>query len=255
MSSARFKNLIASARPRAPRVGQVVSVTLADSVCTVLINEGEVPAFLTDQVWSYVEVGAVVTILPVGDTYQVIGTQGSSAGAGGLLLGPELLPNGGFEYGPAGGWPDHWDGFTSTGPVVIARDTTPGESVSGDARLLMTMSPTTGPVDARAVVQSVSVDAGSTYQNSVWLKASSMTSNLQVKLIAASWKASDFSGTLTIVTIATVSLPGAAYQLVTGPITIPAGHDRANVLLEATADAGANLTVSWDEASLRQRIN
>jgi hypothetical protein len=227
----------------------------------VLVNEGEVPAYLTDNVWNTVAVGAVVTLLPVGDTYEVISTRSGTTGGGGLILGPELLPNPSFEYGTgtdALGWGAYpWVG----GDWDVARDTTVGESVSGEARLVTTLSPGTDVPLARTYnLAAVRLDAGIDYQCSTWMKApashTSLVAELWVYTAPLESDASPFGTGSTLHTIAAVMNPGAAYQLMTGSFTVPAGHKYARVYLSAVADATipAPVSVSWDVASLRQRI-
>lgn len=254
-----YRQLAAKGSGRA-RVGTVTSVTLADSVCTVLVNEGEVPAYLTDHVWNSVAVGAVVTLLPVGDTYEVISTRTGTTGGGGLILGPELLPNPSFEFGDtdALGWGAYpW----VVGDWKVERDTTVGESVSGEARLLTTLGPGTDAPLARAWNGSaVRLDAGVAYQCSAWMKAPTSHASLLTELWAITApleiNAGPFGVGLTQHTIATVTNPGGAYQLLTGSFTVPAGHHYARVYMSASADATipAPVSVSWDVVSLRQRI-
>jgi hypothetical protein len=225
----------------------------------VLVNEGEVPAYLTDNVWNTVAVGAVVTLLPVGDTYEVLSTRTGTTGGGGLILGPELLPNGGFEYGDtdALGWVAYpW----VSGDWNVKRDTTVGESVAGDARLLTTLTAGTDAPGARAWNSAaVRVDPGVAYQCSVWMKAPTSDASLVTELLVYTDPGSDpqpFGVASTLHVVATVTNPGAAYQLMTGSVTVPAGHHYARVFPSAAAAATipAPVLVSWDVASLRQRI-
>ncbi len=142
----------------------------------------------------------------------------------------------------------------------VSRDTTPGEAVSGSARMLVTLSPGDDPPYARVWnVAAVRVDSLATYQLSAWVKASALDPLLTVQLtfVTAAESADahvlDPQGTEQFG--GTVVSPGAAYQLLTASFTVPAGHDWARVYLRATStDPATNLTVSWDEASLKQRI-
>lgn len=246
-------------------MGRVTSVTLADSLCTVLVNEGEVPAFLTDQVWSFVEVGAVVTILPVGDTFQVIATQGSSAGAGGTRLGPELLPNNGFEYGPSGLWglPTNWSiewDYTTGEPEPAHWDNTVGGAAAGTGFARVDIVAGTWTHGMTVLPENpVAVDPGVTYTASAWLKASNNTSGLVMRLktytadtAANCW---EFGTGRVSTDLAVITNPGAAYQFVTGNVTVPAGHHFARTVLRTEAPNGAVVVASWDEPSLRQRIH
>lgn len=252
-------------RPRQPSVGVVISVG-SDSSAMVLVGGAEVPAFITDQVFDrfytigggITGIGAVVTVLPVGDTYEIIATRTGTTGGGGLILGPELLPNNGFEYGSVGAEPDHWSSFWTNGPAVTTWDTTAGQALSGTGRALVTLTPTTDPVDTRVGSEPVVVDPGTIYLAAAWVKATSSGSSLVTKLdLYTAPNAIDtqpFGTGLVVQTAVTVSAPGAAYQYASGPVTVPAGHNYARLYLVTTAVAGANLAVSWDEASLRQRI-
>lgn len=247
---------------RPPRIGVVTSVSLADSSCMVLISEGEYPAYLTDQVWNSVAVGAVVTLLPVGDTYEVISTRTGTTGGGGLILGPELIPNGGFEFGSgasATGWSRYpW----ALGEYETARDLTVGEMVSGVARMLVTLKPdaTVDPDVNVWTSQAIRVDPGVAYQGSVWIKATaieaSLTATLRVITAPTASGAQYFGAGATSVDLAVVSAPGAAYQLLTGSVTVPTGHQYARVFTRSLADnaIAAPIAVSWDVVSLRQRI-
>lgn len=255
-----YRAMLGRRPTRGARIGVVVSVALAEMQCTVLLGGGEVAADLTDQVIDLVSVGAVVTVLPVGDTYEVISTRSGTGGGGGLTLGPELLPNPSFEYGvdmPTGwgAWP--W----VTGDWSAGRDTTPGEAVSGDAHFRATL---TGGADDPAVrlwnSDAVMIDEATNYQLSAWVKAPAGDASLVVDLILITAPlapdASPFGTGSTPATAATVAAPGGAYQLLTGSVTVPAGHAYGRAYLSAYADASiaAPVVVAWDLASLRQRI-
>ena len=122
----------------------------------------------------------------------------------------------------------------------------------------------TGGDDAPAVQawnrDAALLDPGTTYQGSVWVKAAAGDASLTVTLSAVTAPtaagAAPFGAGATWHTIATVTNPGGAYQLLTGFFTTPAGHGFGRVHLRAAADAAiaAPVVVAWDVASLRQRI-
>lgn len=245
--------VLTSDRRRGPRTGQVISVS--DGIALVNVAGGEVPAFVTDQTGAVV-VGNLVTITPLGETYELTSIRSGGTPAG-LVLGPNLLPNPGFEYGPAGAPPDHWTQYV-TRPAALTWDNTAGQALAGSARALVTMTPDVAPVDHTTASRPVMVDDGIDYQGSVWLKAagSATTWACVLKVLtaptAATCEPSDPSATTH--TLATVTSPGAAYQLALGPVTVPAGHGYARLLLQTTAATGAAMTVSWDEAALQQKV-
>ena len=255
-----YRAMLAARPPRPPRIAVVTAVALADMQCTVLIGGGEVVADLTDQVIDFIGVGVVVTLLPVGDTYEVISTRSGSSGGGGLTLGPELLPNPSFEYGDDfptswGAWPwvsGNWD---------AARDTSPGEAVNGDAHARVTLTAgDDAPIAQVWNLGAVMVDEGTSYQCSAWIKAVAGDASLEVTLYAMTAPNAEDAGPFgmdsTMHTVATVTAPGGAYQLLTGTVAVPAGHGFARVYLRATADAAiaAPVVVAWDLPSFRQRI-
>lgn len=256
---------IGANRPKGARIGAVISVT-TDSYAMVNVGGAEVPAYITDQVFNVFYpggigggvggIGAVVTVLPVGETWEIISTRTGSTGGGSALYGPELIPNNGFEFG--GTFPDNWDAFWTNGPATTTRDTTPGEPLAGSARALVTLVPTTDPVHSIFLSAAVAVDEGSTYLAAAHPKATASGSGLTVYvgIITApdAANAGPFGVGATAQTAATVVGPGAAYQYAFGTLTVPAGHHYARLTLTTDANAGASLAVSWDEASLRQRI-
>lgn len=254
-------------RPRVPRIGIVSSVS-TDGFALVSVGGAEIPAYITDQVFDVFYtigggvsgIGAVVTVLPVGtgDTWEIISTRTGSSGGGGVTYGPELAPNNGFEFGTAGGMPDHWSSFWTNGPAVTTWDTTGGEAEAGSGRALVTLTPTTDAVDTRMMTEPFLVDDGSVYAAAAWVKATSSGSSLVCKIdvytAPTAAGAQPFGTGGTAQTAVTVTAPGAAYQYASGTITIPTGDRYARLFLVTTAVAGANLAVSWDEASFRQRI-
>jgi hypothetical protein len=244
-------------QPGGARIGTVVTLSLADSVCTVLVGNGEIPAYLNDQTYNLVAVGTVVTVLPLGGTYEVISTHGGTGGSVGTVYGPELLANNGFEYGTD--TPDHWSWWPWVGGnYTAARDTTAGEAVSGSARMLVTLSPGTDAPSVNVWSEAVRVDAGATYQLAVWAKASVSEPSLVVDtylVVGDTPENTQLFTSGTGLTGATVSAPGGAYQLLTGSILVPSGVSYGRVFLRATAGATtAPVSISWDEASLKQRI-
>ena len=255
-----YRAMLAAKPARPPRVGVVSSVAVGDMRCTVLVGGGEVVADLTDQVIDFIGVGVVVTLLPVGETYEVISTRSGSSGGGGPTLGPELLPNPSFEYGDD--FPTSWSAWPwVAGNWDATRDTSPGEAVNGDAHARVTLA--AGDDDPAAQVwntAAVLLDEGTAYQCSVWVKAvagdASLGVSLSVITAPTAVGAQPFGTDSTTHAVATVTAPGGAYQLLTGTVTTPAGHGFAQVHLGATADAAiaAPVVVAWDLPSLRQRI-
>ena len=253
-------DMLLANRNHEPVTGVVSSMSTTNAQCTVVVGGGgEVVANLWDHTAATAAVGVTVLLLRMGDTYAVIATRGGTGGTG-ASYGPELLPNNSFEYGteqPTGWFTWPW----VLGDWTGVRDTTPGEAVNGDARFLVTLKPgDAAPLVRVWTEKAVSVDPGVTYTVSAWVKAPAGDASLSVD--AALYTAPTDSGAnpfgtgLSIATVATVVNPGAAYQALTGPVTIPAGHKFARLYLSALADATipAPVTVSWDLPSLRQRI-
>ena len=105
------------------RLGTISS--LSGATATVSLGGGSILAYLSDQVLSEAAVGVVVIIAPVGSTWAVVSTL---TGGGGTapILGPELVPNGGFEFA-SGSVPDHWGWWPWVhGTYAINQDTTGG---------------------------------------------------------------------------------------------------------------------------------
>ncbi|TPG12559.1 hypothetical protein EAH86_19840 [Pedococcus bigeumensis] len=231
-------------------------ISVSDGIALVNANGGEVPAFVTDHT-GLVAVGNIVTISPLGETYELTSIRSGGTPAG-LVLGSNLLPNPGFEYGPAGAPPDNWTEYTTTANAVLVWDNTAGESLAGSARALVTMTPDVVPVDHTTASRPVMVDDGIDYQGSVWLKAvgtaTAWACVLKVLTAPDAAKCEPGDPAATETTLATVTSPGGAYQLALGPITVPATHGYARLLLQTTADAGAVMVVSWDEAALQQKV-
>ena len=250
-------DVVLANRTRDARIGVVSALDLPNMTATVVLGGSEVMAYLTDHVLNTIAVGSQVTLRSIGETYEVTATHTGVTGSGGVILGAELLPNGGFEYG--GAMADHWSVWPwVVGDYTYARDTTPGESVSGSARMLVGLNPGTDAPQVNVWSEAVRVDPGAQYQAAVWVKASALSASLVTDVYVIAGDSPDNTQPLssgTSLTGASVTSPGSAYQLLPGTITIPAGLTYARVFLRAQQGATeAAVAVSWDEASLRQRI-
>ena len=249
--------LLAKSGGARPRVGIVTSVDAP--VAMVSIMGGEVPAYITDHVLETVAVGVVVTILPVGDTYEVVSTRTGSAGGGSEVLGPELLPNPDFSFGIPGTVPTNWDTFWTFGPANTIWDDTPGETLSSPGRALVTLVADTAAVTTNLMSTDFAVDEGVTYRTRAWVKASTIlptvTATLYAMTAPATGDAMPFGAGAAPTTGAPVSGPGSAWQTLTEVFTVPTGHTHARLYLKVDGGIGDTLDVSWDSASFRQRIS
>ena len=63
--------------------------------------------------------------------------------------------------------------------------------------------------------------------------------------------AGPFTGS-TMIDIATVTDPGAAWQEMASPITVPSTHQWLRMFLNVDAPAGSTQTVWWDDATVKQ---
>lgn len=250
--------------------GGVLNGTVAETFpseyrCRVALGGTIIDAYYGDQIVDWMDVGASVLLIPVGDTYMVVATRGGAGGGGvGASYGPELLANPSFEYGPGGAWngPTSWTiewNFSTGEPLPYVWDTSPGDALEGSASVSAAL--VAGDwTHAMNVIPAapVTVDPGSTYRASVWVKADDNTQDLTVSLRTYTASKAANVGALgvgvDIVTHATVLNPGAAYQLLTGSFTVPSGHKFARVSLRTSAPTGAAVVAHWDSASLRQQI-
>jgi hypothetical protein len=242
-------------RRREARIGTVVEVGTG-GVATVDVDGGIFTAQLANHT-ATVSAGALVALLPLGDSWLVIASL-SDGGAVGPVLGSNLVPNPGYEFGAPGSPPSNWSSYWTWGPAETTWDDTPGVSHSGNGATRVTLTPTADIPDANVSSPPVALDPGTNYRFSAWLRASSATSNLQMSLKA--WSAPlaadavpGGTGEASVV-LATVTLPGAVWQEVYGTFTLPAGHHFASMFLKTIADAGADLTAWWDDAAIRQII-
>lgn len=246
---------------RGPAMAQVVTVTPADGRCTVLLADGEVDARLADHLLlpgptASVAPGNVVALLPIGDTYLVIASVGSTGGSGGTApsLGTNLLPNPGFEFG--GDQPSSWSWLWG-GTSDAARDSTAGQSLAGTARLVQRLAEGSATFVSSFTADAMLVDPGTTYRFGAWVKASEVAASLACELrvyTGATASAAIAFGGGSVAVVATVTSPGSAYQQIVGDVTIPAGHSFARAYLRSDANHPTPLTVSWDEAAFQQRI-
>lgn len=239
--------------------GTIVSVSTSDSSCTVNLRGTEVKAYYGDQISAWIDVGLSVTLVPVDDTLEVISTRGGSGGVG-ATYGPELLANPSFEYGTTGA--DGWAVYPwVNGTYATVRDTSPGQALDGSARLLVTLSP--GPDNPSVNVWNTSaviVDPGATYRVSAQVQAPDGDPSLTVSVLAITGAtdagAQIFGPGASPTTVGSIANPGGAYQPISGPVTIPAGHGFMRVFLrsDALGAMSSDVTVSWDSVSLRQQI-
>lgn len=257
---------VAAAKGRPALVGLVTAVNNSDSdnrSCSVYADGGEFPAHRAAHTMD-VQVGEAVTLIPVGSTYLVAAIHRHTVGSGGPLLGPELLPNPDFEYGTVGdgnerGRPDGWTVFWNwnTGePNPL--DLLDGGALNGTRRAVIKAAPGDWSHDASFYPsQPMPVDAGESYRASVWVKADAVVANnhrIKITAITAPTPegAAIFTTTGSYTDMGSLTSPGGAYQLLTGTVLIPSGHNYFRFWLTNRADPGSDLQVSLDTASFRQ---
>ena len=101
----------------------------------------------------------------------------------------------------------------------------------------------------------VQVDAGVTYKASAWIRRSTGVAKASLITITGDTPANTelFSGG-TSTTLATVTNPGSAWQLLEGQVLVPAGHDLMRVYVYFEGAIGATTTAWADDVALQQKL-
>lgn len=238
------------------RPGRVVELT-GDGYYLVEVGGGIVPAYLSDQsTAASVGLDSMVTLLPMLGGFEIVSVRTGPSGGGGVVLGPELVANGGFESGVPGSQPDGWFPFWvfEGGTVEVSTDA----PLLGSQCALVAMRPETDDV-IRVSRNPTRIDAATTYRMSAYCSARIASGTgvvAAIELLTGDSEANcDYlqPGSASPV-VASLNTPGEAWPLLTGDVTVPTGHTWFRPVLRLTADPNANLTIRWDQVSLRQRL-
>lgn len=237
------------------RIGTVVAVSDAEGL-DVTVGGGVITGLQYLDSYSAPGVGDVVALLYSAGQYFVMGKFGTT----GLNLGPNLLPNAGFELGTPGATPSSWNDFWSTNNTLRALrvDDEALAHSSGASAQFESGELTTGQQIRLSMTDAITVTPGSTYRVGAWFRGSVADSNLTVAVnvhtAATSDGAQPFGEGVTSTDVAT-STPGTGWAEVAGTRTIPAGHGFLRVFLAVTAaGAPAAQFVYADDVSLRKQI-
>ncbi|CAN7197047.1 hypothetical protein [Knoellia sp. LjRoot47] len=243
------------------RPGRVVELG-ADGFYIVEVGGGQVPAYLSDRATTAsLEIGSVVTLLPMLGGFEIVSTRTGPDESGGMIFGPELLSNPGFEAGIPGEWPNQWQpawDFRTGEPDPL--DVSTDSPLSGTQVARVTSPP--GIWQHNTVVlrtQAARVDAGATYRVSAFVSAkptgaTDLKVDIEVLTAATQDDAAYFNPAATFHLLAQVLAPGEAWPLLFADFVIPTGHQWCRVGLRSEAAAGSTVDVRWDSASLKQRL-
>jgi hypothetical protein len=243
---------------RTPRrsVGRVTA--LADDVdersCTVDVGGGSITAYWVQHT-ADVALGDVVTVVPVGDTFEVAAIHTAAGGSSGPLLGQNLLVNASMELGVVGEHPDGWTAQWDTAaqpldPLALVDDVAARGSRSARVTALAG-----APHDVTVATEHpVEVDEQVTYRLGAWVRASGSTAGHTVSLEAYTGPVEDHPDAAHLIAVSVTTLPDV-FQFLFGTVTVPAGHRWARIVLRSVEPVGADLQVWWDELSLRELIS
>lgn len=229
-------------------VGKVLAIDADAGTATLDVGTGTVQATLTDSTAS-VGVGATGTLLLLPAGYQLISTRSSGTGDG---LGPELVPNGGFEWGLQG-----WGQFlTSNCQSYVSEE----DNVEGTQSLKVTVSPGGDTAYTTWVSpSSFRIDADFTYRVSCWARsaARSALGDLSVNLSAISavnqWDAAPLATGAHLFPVENLA-PSATWALYEGLWTVPSGDRYATPVVQVFASADVDIDVFIDAISIRRKL-
>lgn len=242
---------------RTPRIGTLSSIDSAAATAVVVLDEASIDASYT-MATATLSAGTKVLLLPVGSMWlMVAGIAGT--GAAGVALGPNLLANPSMEYGSPGAPPSQWSWGSNQACSAVWSTTSPH---TGSACAEISLSPNAGYGPAAAygslfmnTTDPVQVDAGVTYKASVWVAGGTGVAKASLMTITGSTPpATEAFSTGTTKTLATVTNPGAAWQLLEGQVLVPAGHSLMRVYAYVEAATGVTASARVDDAALQQKL-
>ena len=238
------------------RTGVVQAVSDADGL-DVLIGGGLVTGLQFLDSYSAPGIGDVVAVLPMPGRMFVLGKYGTSGGN----LGPNLLPNPGFEFGSVGNPPSGWNSFWSTTVNDTRVDWVDDEALAHSSGASVQFTP--GVLSDTQVQQLLPTDAipvvpGIVYRAGVWWRGTSTDPNTSVILrIYTAPEAVDAAPGgvgAAVLDVATSSVTSGWAEM-TGLRTVPADHYYMRVFLRVVANAGHTTTYVYaDDVSLREQI-
>lgn len=190
------------------------------------------------QVW--VQPGQMFVLGPIGTTSDT--------------LGPNLLPNPGFELG--GMYPSSWGALVPQ----VTRVADPAWSHSSEASVKYDVSGLTSGTGVRLYqAQPITVDPGVTYRLAAWFLSPvadpAVAGYVSIKTAPTQQGTEPFDPGGTDVNVA-FSAVTTSWQEIAGTFTIPAGHEFAAVSLTAqqTTTGRVTTTVYADDVSMRRQL-
>lgn len=195
-------------------------------------------------------IGDVVQVWVQPGQMFVLGTIGTTGDA----LGPNLLPNPGFELG--GTYPSSWGALVAE----VTRVSDPAVSHSSEASVKYDLTGlTSGTGRSLFLANPLTVDTGVTYRVAAWFLSALTDPNVagyvQVKSAPTQQGTEPFDPGGTVNTVAFSSVT-TSWQEVAGTFTVPAGHEFASVTLTAqqTGAGRVTSTVYVDDVSMRRQL-
>lgn len=246
-----IKVLAKASRTTGPTRGVITAISTANGTATILVDDDDgtvIDAYLTDSTASSATVGAVATLLPVGQTVMVIATTGGST-----VPAPNLVPNGDFSQPGDGmiptGWVVNQDGSAS---LDFFSDATAGPT-GGSAGVVLVHSMGTNTSMAVANSPRFTIDGGETYTLSFDTKCDASVTNcivwpsVQCYTSTDTWWGANVSNGILSPNVATTY--GSTY---TEDLSIPANANKAYVNLGVFCDITSTGAIYLTNVSLRR---
>ena len=232
-------------------IGVITAVSDAEGLDVAYQGGGLVTGLEALESYTSPAVGDVVEVASLNGRMWVRGALGRS----GTNLGPNLLPNPGFEFGVVGEPPSLWNAFWGAGGGGSLWLNDESKAHSSGAAVEMEISTLlTGEIRRIQNVDAVVVDPGVTYRMGCWFRGTTADANTVVGLnvvTGATPEEAQFFGGGTSADIASLPVP-ATWTEVSGTRLIPAGHYYLRAHPTVTANAGHTVTrVYVDDVSLR----
>lgn len=230
------------------RTGVVTAVSTAEGL-DVLIGGGLVTGLQFLASYTAPGVGDVVAVLPMPGRMLVLGKYGTSGGN----LGPNLLPNPGFEFG--GSLPSSW--ITAFPKVIRVEDEATSHASSASVQFEFAGDPVATARNI-AMGDAIAVGPGVTYRIGAWFWSPVADPNVSVRIRIATGPtpddavAFDPEGSYVVVASDTAR---STWTEVAGVRTIPVDHFYARIFLAFSVDATPSTTaVHVDDVSMREQI-
>lgn len=236
------------------RRGTVVGVP-GNGRIVVNIGTGNVTALLCDAT-AGVQVGASVTLIPIDGSYEAISAR-SVGGSSGANYGPELVPNGSFEFldgeGLPAGWQVLWD-FTKPQP----HGSSTSSPVEG-ARNMVVRARSAAAHDVIMWVPAFRVDVSTRYRVDMWARVEG-TPPASLNFVHGAITAKTQTAAAPLATGSNARALGTqkltvANTLYTGEFTTTSTEKWATPYIRSESSTRGDFEVYIDAVSLRRRIN